>query len=92
MNMLDEQAGRMMDTFQQDTQQATKTWEMGFCTTPHCQHSFLWVDHCDEALELWRVAEEPGQRGWLIAAVEPICPGCGGDLLNLSTLREWRAA
>jgi hypothetical protein len=81
-----------MDTFQQVTQHETKPWEMGFCTTSFCQHSFLWVDRCDEALELWRVARQPGEEGWLIAAVEPVCPGCGGDLLNLSTLHEWHPA
>ena len=81
-----------MDTFQQDTQQEARTWEMGFCTTSFCQQSFLWVDRSDEALELWRVARKLDDAGWLIAAVEPICPGCGGDLLNLSTLHEWRTA
>ncbi len=81
-----------MDTFRQDTQQETRTWEMGFCTTSFCQQSFLWVDRSDEALELWRVARKPDEAGWLIAAAEPICPGCGGDLLNLSTLHEWRTA
>ena len=81
-----------MDILQQDVQQETKIWEMGFCTTPFCQHSYLWVDRSDEALELWRVARKPGEVGWLITSVEPIRPGCGGDLLNLSTLHEWRTA
>lgn len=67
-----------MDTFQQDTQLEARTWEMGFCTTPVCQQSFLWVQRYDEALELWRIAGKLGEERWLIAAVEPICPGCGG--------------
>jgi hypothetical protein len=78
-----------MDTFQQDTQQKARTWEMGFCTTAFCQCSFLMVHRCAEAHELWRVTRKLGEGGWLIAAIEPICPGCGGDLLNLSTLRGW---
>jgi hypothetical protein len=81
-----------MDTFRQDTHQGARTWETGFCATPFCKQSFLWVRHCDEALELWMVAKKPGEGGWLMAAFEPVCPGCGGDLLNLSTLRAWRSA
>jgi len=63
-----------MDTFQQDTQQEVRTWEMVFCTTPSCQHSFLWVDRSDEALELWGVASKLGEAEWRIAAVSRSAP------------------
>lgn len=81
-----------MDTFQQNEQQETGIWETGFCTTAYCQHSFLLVQQCLHTADLWKVALNPDQEGWLVAAIEPICPGCGGDLLNLNTLHGWRGA
>jgi hypothetical protein len=89
---VDEQRGKMMDTFQQDEQQETGIWETGLCTTAYCQHSFLSVQQCPNTTNLWRVALHSGEEGWLVAAIAPICPGCGGNLLNLNTLRHWRGA
>lgn len=55
-------------------------WAQRFHHVPHCPESRLYVQRCQEDPELWRVAVKPDEGVWLVAAPEPICPFCGGNL------------
>jgi len=63
-------------------------WEHGFCSTSWCKERILYVQKCDQHLELWRIALTPGEGGWLVAAPGPLCPGCGRTLLTSSPFEE----
>jgi hypothetical protein len=76
----------MMYPDQNTVQQDSGPWELVFCDAPLCEESALAVQRCAAYSDLWRVAREPGQETWLVAASRPICPGCGGILRRASLL------
>jgi len=63
-------------------------WEQGFCYTSWCKERILYVQKCDQHLELWRIAHTPGEGEWRVAAPGPLCPGCGGTLLTSAPFEE----
>jgi hypothetical protein len=71
-----------MYTQQLNASLGSGTWEQHFCPTWFCEQSSLFVQRCDEYPDTWRVARNPGEGGWLVAAVEPLCPFCGETLVT----------
>jgi len=67
------------------TSDCVGSWEQRFCDTSFCTQSILYVQKSGEDPELWKVAVNPGETVWLVAAVAPICPFCGGKLSPLAT-------
>lgn len=70
-----------MSTPPSDAQPRVAGWESCVCYTPVCKRNLLYVRHCDEQPDLWRVALSPNEGGWLVAAAGPLCPFCGATLL-----------
>ena len=63
-------------------------WERRFCNTSFCEVETVFVKRSDQDSQLWHVAFEPDQSGWLIASHEPVCPLCGGHLLTESNVDD----
>lgn len=63
-------------------------WERRFCVTSWCPTEVLYVQRKGEGLDLWRVAENPNEPEWLVAAAEPVCPYCGGHLPTAANLDD----
>ena len=58
------------------------SWERCLCFTARCQQRSWYVQRDREQRDLWRIGLAPGEEGWRVAAVAPLCPLCGIILLT----------
>jgi hypothetical protein len=58
------------------------SWERCLCFTARCHQRCWYVQRDPEQRDLWRIGLAPGEEGWRVAAVAPLCPLCGGILLT----------
>lgn len=52
-------------------------WESWRCAAGSCPEGRFHAMRRSPGLDLWLVHERPG---WLMAATQPVCPGCGMPL------------
>ena len=57
-------------------------WSQCFCMSQVCGVNVWLVARSPESSVLWWVKDHTGEYPHTIAAVKPICPGCGNDLLS----------
>jgi hypothetical protein len=77
--------GGILERHQVIASECVGSWERRFCDMSFCTQSVLYVQRSGEDPELWKVAVNPGETVWLVAACDPICPFCGGNLSRLAT-------
>ncbi len=54
--------------------------ETRYCVDTGCGHG-PWLARADERIpEIWHISTDDGATTYRVAASEPICPRCGGDL------------
>ncbi len=58
------------------------SWERCLCFTMRCHQRYWYVQRDPEQRDLWRIGLAPGEEGWRVAAVAPLCPLCGDILLT----------
>ena len=54
--------------------------EYWICTTPWCSAERWLVQAMPRRRDVWHIAPDAAGRSWTVAAPQPICPLCGGDL------------
>ena len=63
-------------------------WELRFCPTQECTLDRLYVQRHEQHPDVWRVTNDVEFVGWLVAAIAPVCPYCGGNLLTAANILE----
>lgn len=63
------------------------SWDTYACPGALCAGAPWTVARVEEAHELWQISADPTDRGFLVAAPEPICPRCGERLLPTLELK-----